>query len=77
MNVVRSLWASVQGDPKFMRRVNGWFTIFWIVMIPCFLLARLVEQRDLRLGSVALGAGVGPLEHLASRPRRGYTEGRG
>lgn len=24
----------VQGDPKFMRRVNGWFTIFWIVMIP-------------------------------------------
>ena len=33
-NVVRSLWASVQGDPAFMRRVNGWFTIFWIVMIP-------------------------------------------
>lgn len=24
----------VQGDPVFMRRVNGWFTIFWIVMIP-------------------------------------------
>jgi hypothetical protein len=34
MSVVRSLWASVQGDPVFMRRVNGWFTIFWIVMIP-------------------------------------------
>ena len=32
--VVKSLWASVQGDPVFMRRVNGWFTIFWIVMIP-------------------------------------------
>lgn len=30
----KSLWASVQGDPKFMRKVNGWFTIFWIVMIP-------------------------------------------
>lgn len=30
----KSLWASVQGDPKFMRRVNGWFTIFWISMIP-------------------------------------------
>ena len=28
------LWASVQGDPVFMRRVNGWLTIFWIVMIP-------------------------------------------
>lgn len=34
MSVVRSLWASVQGDPKFMRKVNGWLTIFWIVMIP-------------------------------------------
>lgn len=24
----------VQGDPKFMRRLNGWLTIFWIIMIP-------------------------------------------
>ena len=34
MDVIKSLWASVQGDPVFMRRVNGWLTIFWIVMIP-------------------------------------------
>ena len=34
MSVVSSLWASIQGDPIFMRRVNGWLTIFWIVMIP-------------------------------------------
>ncbi|MEO6513102.1 MAG: hypothetical protein ABIR37_00290 [Candidatus Saccharimonadales bacterium] len=34
MNSVKSLWAMVQGDPVFMRRVNGWLTIFWIVMIP-------------------------------------------
>jgi len=32
-SVVRSLWASVQGDPVFMRRVNGWLTIFWLFMI--------------------------------------------
>jgi hypothetical protein len=32
--VAQSIWASVQGDPVFMRRVNGWFTIFWIAMIP-------------------------------------------
>jgi len=32
--VFKSLWASVQGDPVFMRRVNGWLTIAWIVMIP-------------------------------------------
>ena len=32
--VVESLWASVQGDPVFMRRINGWLTVFWIVMIP-------------------------------------------
>ena len=31
---MKSLWASVQGDPVFMRRVNGWLTIFWIIMIP-------------------------------------------
>src|ERR1043166_3553318 len=33
-DVLKSLWAAVQGDPVFMRRVNGWLTIFWIVMIP-------------------------------------------
>ena len=32
--VVKSLWVSVQGDPVFMRRVNGWLTVFWLVMIP-------------------------------------------
>lgn len=32
--MIKSLWASVQGDPVFMRRVNGWLTIFWIGMIP-------------------------------------------
>ena len=34
MSMVKSLWAVVQGDPVFMRRVNGWLTIGWIVMIP-------------------------------------------
>jgi hypothetical protein len=33
-NPMKSLWASVQGDPIFMRRVNGWLTIFWVAMIP-------------------------------------------
>lgn len=32
--MIRSLWASIQGDPVFMRRVNGWFTIGWVAMIP-------------------------------------------
>ena len=34
MSVMKSLWASIQGDPVFMRRVNGWLTVFWILMIP-------------------------------------------
>ena len=34
MNVAKSLWAAVQGDPVFMRRVNGWLALFWIAMIP-------------------------------------------
>jgi hypothetical protein len=38
MSVLKSLWTSIQGDPVFMRRVNGWLTIFWIVMIPVSIL---------------------------------------
>jgi hypothetical protein len=34
MTAVKSLWASIQGDPVFMRRLNGWLTLFWIAMIP-------------------------------------------
>lgn len=34
VNVLKTLWASIQGDPQFMRRVNGWLTVFWILMIP-------------------------------------------
>jgi hypothetical protein len=34
VKVLKSLWASVQGDPVFMRRVNGWLAMFWIAMIP-------------------------------------------
>jgi hypothetical protein len=39
MSVVRSLWTAVQGDPVFMRRVNGWLTVFWLAMIPVSLMA--------------------------------------
>jgi hypothetical protein len=39
MSVAKSLWAMVQGDPRFMRRVNGWLTMFWIAMIPVSYLA--------------------------------------
>lgn len=38
MTGMKSLWAMVQGDPVFMRRVNGWLAIFWIVMIPISLM---------------------------------------
>jgi hypothetical protein len=34
VTVIKTLWALVQGDPVFMRRVNGWLTILWIGMIP-------------------------------------------
>ncbi len=34
MNTVKSLWDMVRGDPVFMRRVNGWLAIFWVIMIP-------------------------------------------
>ena len=34
MSTVRSLCSEVRGDPVLMRRINGWLTIAWIVMIP-------------------------------------------
>ena len=34
MTAAKSLWRLFQADPVFMRRVNGWFTVFWIAMIP-------------------------------------------
>jgi hypothetical protein len=34
MSLVKSLWASVQGNPLLMQRVNGWLTLFWVAMIP-------------------------------------------
>jgi hypothetical protein len=42
--VVKSLWASVQGDPVFMRRVNGWLTVFWIAMIPISVVTHWIGQ---------------------------------
>src|SRR5947208_9914368 len=42
--MLKSLWASVQGDPVFMRRVNGWLTVFWIVMIPVSILTHWISS---------------------------------
>ena len=41
MGVVKTLWASVQDDPAFMRTLNGWATVVWLAAsIPiCVLLA--------------------------------------
>jgi hypothetical protein len=32
--ITRALRASVQGDPVWMRRINGWLTICWVAMMP-------------------------------------------
>src|SRR3954454_5016943 len=44
MNMIKPLWASVQGDPVFMRRANGWLTVFWIAMIPISLVTGWVRS---------------------------------
>lgn len=66
--------VSVQGDPSFMRRVNGWLTLFWIVMIPTSFV-RLAEQRHLRVGTFALGACFRALVDVAGCPGRGDPAG--
>ena len=42
--LIKSLWALVQGSPRFMQAVNGWLTIFWIVMIPISIWTHWVES---------------------------------
>ena len=34
MGIFQKCWHCVQRDPVFMRRVNGWLTMFWVAMIP-------------------------------------------
>jgi hypothetical protein len=34
MTAARRLWRVIHSDPVFMRRVNGWLTVFWVAMIP-------------------------------------------
>jgi hypothetical protein len=34
VNFAKGLWAIVQGDPIWMKRINGWLTILFIIMIP-------------------------------------------
>ena len=44
MSAIRTVWASVQGNPVSMRRVNGWLTVFWIAMIPVSLITGWVNS---------------------------------
>lgn len=34
MVTIKTLWASVINNPKFMRRVNGWLAIIFVILIP-------------------------------------------
>jgi hypothetical protein len=36
--MIKSLWASVMDNPTLMRKMNGWFTLLFILMIPVSLL---------------------------------------
>jgi len=31
---MKQLWDNIQNNPAFMQKVNGWLTVFWIVMVP-------------------------------------------
>ena len=41
---VRRLVTTVRDDPVFMRRLNGWLTILWILMIPISLVFGLLSS---------------------------------
>lgn len=44
MDVIKNLWSVIEADAKFMRRLNGWFTVFWIIMIPVAFLMGWLES---------------------------------
>lgn len=44
MTFFRGLWSSVQGDPIFMRRFNGWSTIVFIALVPVSAVLNLVAS---------------------------------
>jgi hypothetical protein len=44
MRVLKNLQDSVQNDPVFMRRVNGWLVVLWIVMIPISMVFHLLSS---------------------------------
>ena len=71
MSVVRSLWASVQGDPVFMRRVNGWFTVFWVVMIPVSIVTGWISSVTYVAALSLWALGVWALVGLAGGAGRG------
>ena len=69
---VRSLWASVQGDPVFMRRVNGWLTLLWLAMIPVSLATGWVNSVAYVSALSLWASRIGPLfVGVASSPGRG------
>ena len=41
---MRSLWAKLNNEPVFMRRAQGWLTLFWVLMIPASLLTGWVRS---------------------------------
>ena len=69
MNVIRSLWASIQGDPVFMRRVNGWFTVFWLVMIPVSLITGWISSGRCRKTDLKSSISKKPFRTLFSLSR--------
>jgi hypothetical protein len=42
--VIKAIWASVQGDPVFMRRANGWLAILWVIMIPVSIITGWIDS---------------------------------
>lgn len=44
MGVIKTLWASVMDNPMFMRRMNGWLTLFFVLLIPVSLLTGWIDS---------------------------------
>ena len=77
--LTKSLWASIQGDPVFMRRLNGWLTMFWVAMIPVSFelgwLKSVTYVSALSLWALVPYGHSSPATGRRGRPRASRTQG--
>jgi hypothetical protein len=71
MNLAKSSWASVQGDPVLMRPVNVLLTILWVALIPISMMMGWLNSLTASRGADHDAFSATPGQFGPALPRRG------